>query len=35
MIFSAILRYTKSKITFYLDHTRVASFSASAFFNSA
>jgi hypothetical protein len=31
MIFSAILRYTKNKITSYLGHARVAS----EFFNSA
>ncbi len=35
MIFSTILRYTKHKIKCYLDHARVAWFSALAFFNSA
>ncbi len=36
MIFFAIfiLCYTKNKITCYMDYARVASFSASEFFNS-
>jgi hypothetical protein len=34
MIFPTILRYTRHKITCYLDHARVAKLSASAFFNS-
>ncbi len=35
MIISAILCYTKNRITCFLDHARVALFSFSAFFNSA
>jgi hypothetical protein len=34
MIFSGVLRFTKKRLTCYLDHARVAQLSASAFFNS-
>jgi hypothetical protein len=34
MVTSAVLRYNMNKITCYLDHARVAKYSASSGFNS-